>query len=210
MHGIQNWEGAQITIQIWATIFGNCLCNSLIIATLQFAVLATGLSRNFAHATVEVVDCPDLRRAPFHLAAEGLSSDSNAAGTLVDVGGPPYLLPHVDRTRIYDLRAVAQHLQPAGSDVLCIGAGAGYYPLYDTNCEGVYNMRVSGQTGRTEGSGTRFAVNVADGGGGAERCELRAVPAEETRSALLVNLFLCEGRPGKVGFTVLSVNHYQM
>lgn len=146
-----------------------------------------------------MVDCPDLRAAPFHLAAEGLcagAGDAATAGDLVDIGGPPYLLPHVDRSRIYDLRALTQLLRPAGSDALCIGAGAGYFPLVGTNCEGIYNVRVAGATGSTEGSGTRFALNV--GVPPDEGCELRRVPAEETRVALLANVFVCEGKAGKV------------
>lgn len=156
-------------------------------------VLASGLKRNFRSVTVEVVDCPDLRAAPFHLAAAGLGGQRSA---LVDIGGPPYLLPNVDRTKIYDLKTIAQRLQPAGADVLCIGAGAGYFPLVQTNCEGIYNMHVSGATGSTEASRTHFALNVVEGAG--ERCALHRVAADETRCALLMNVFMCEGKPGKV------------
>lgn len=81
--------------------------------------------------TVEVVDCPDLRQAPYHLAAEGLSGST----AIVDIGGPPYLLPVVDRSKVYDLRSVCQRIQPDGTDILAIGAGAGYYPMLNSNCE---------------------------------------------------------------------------
>lgn len=94
-------------------------------------VLATGLPAHFRHVTVEVVDCPDLRQAPFHLAAEGLSGSP----AIVDIGGPPFLLPLVDRTKIYDLREIGQRIQPDGTDILAIGAGAGYYPMLNCNTE---------------------------------------------------------------------------
>ena len=34
-------------------------------------VLNDGLNKNFSNVEVNVVDCPDLRQPPFHLAAEG-------------------------------------------------------------------------------------------------------------------------------------------
>ena len=34
-------------------------------------VLEKAFQKNFSDATVQVVDCPDLREAPFHLAAPG-------------------------------------------------------------------------------------------------------------------------------------------
>lgn len=94
-------------------------------------VLSTGLASNFRNVTVEVVDCPDLRQPPFHLAAEGISGST----AIVDIGGPPYLLPTVDRTKVYDLREIGQRIQPENTDILAIGAGAGYYPMLNSNCE---------------------------------------------------------------------------
>lgn len=35
------------------------------------AVIKNGLKLNFAHVEVEVVDCPDLTEAPYHLASKG-------------------------------------------------------------------------------------------------------------------------------------------
>lgn len=99
--------------------------------TASAKVLADGLVAHFRHVTVEVVDCPDLRQAPYHLAASGLSGST----TIVDIGGPPYLLPLVDRTKIYDLRQIAQLIQPNDTDILAIGAGAAYYPMLNSNCE---------------------------------------------------------------------------
>lgn len=62
-------------------------------------VLENGLKTNFAEASVQIVDCPDLSQCPFHLAAPGLGGD----GTIVEFGGPPYLLPLVDKSKVYDL-----------------------------------------------------------------------------------------------------------
>lgn len=40
-----------------------------------FAVLGKGLTSNFEHVAVEVVDCPDLTQKPFTLANKGRYSD---------------------------------------------------------------------------------------------------------------------------------------
>lgn len=99
---------------------------------------------------MEVVDCPNLKEAPYHLASEGTRNKDpllnilklnililglSGSTSIVDIGGPPFLLPLVDRTKIYDLKTIAQKVQPPSTDILAIGAGAGYYPLLNTNCE---------------------------------------------------------------------------
>lgn len=81
--------------------------------------------------SVEAVECPDLTQAPFHLAASGLGGSP----TIVDVGGPPYLLPSVDRTKLYDLVAIGRKLLPDANEFMAVGAGAGPHPHINSNCE---------------------------------------------------------------------------
>lgn len=52
---------------------------------------------------------------------------------MVEVGGPPYLLPLVKREKVYDVRDVAKltNTNPA----FIIGAGAGPHPYAGCNCE---------------------------------------------------------------------------
>ena len=38
----------------------------------SFSVLTDGLKDNFGNVEVNVLECPDLRQPPFHLAAEGI------------------------------------------------------------------------------------------------------------------------------------------
>lgn len=95
------------------------------------AALSTGLKRNFADVTVAEVDCPDLMAAPFHLAGSGLSGSK----TIVEVGGPPFLLPLVDRTKLYDFVNIARKVLPNAKSVFLCGAGAGPHPLIGSNCE---------------------------------------------------------------------------
>lgn len=67
--------------------------------------------------------------------------------------------------------------------------------------QGIYNLRID-KDGSTTGSASRFAINRKPD----EKCVLHIVPAEETRSALLVNLFLSEGKPGKVCIVIIFKN----
>lgn len=152
--------------------------------------MAASLTNNFKHVNVDVVDCPNLTAAPFHLVAPGLGGSE----TIVEIGGPPYLLPLVDRTKIYDLKTIATRVQPGGTEVLAIGAGAGYFPMLNTNCEGIFNMKMD-RHGSTAESRSYFATNQS---APKQSCTLHPVPADETRCALLANILMCEGAPGKV------------
>lgn len=80
------------------------------------------MKTNFAEVKVEVVDCPDLTQAPFHLAAPGICGDE----TIVEFGGVPYLLPLVDRSRIYDLVPMLNNVEGyKQKGFFTMGAGAG-------------------------------------------------------------------------------------
>lgn len=152
-------------------------------------VVAAGLTSNFETVKVEVVDCPNLTEDPFHLAGQGL----NGSPTLLELGGPPYLLPHVDYTKLYDLVSISQKaLNCTKKEFLAIGAGAGPYPYVDSNCEGMYNLRVAAN-GHVH-SESHLAQVTPD----RKRVMLKKIPNTETRCALLGNIFVCEGRPGKV------------
>lgn len=52
---------------------------------------------------------------------------------LVEVGGPAYLLPLVNRTKLYDITDVAKAAQI--NPAFIIGAGAGPFDHEKTNCE---------------------------------------------------------------------------
>lgn len=51
----------------------------------------------------------------------------------MEVGGPPFLLPTVNRDKVYDIKDIAKivNLNPA----FVIGAGAGPHPYAGVNCE---------------------------------------------------------------------------
>lgn len=150
-------------------------------------MLETGLKTNFAEVSVEVADCPNLSKAPFHLASSGLGGDA----TIVEFGGPPFLLPLVDKTKVYDLVPLLRKIDGYDSkEFFTCGAGAGPWPVFDQNCEGMLNLKVGSDGTLT--NETHIARTVPGG------IELSKVPSNETRCALLGNLFLCEGKAGKV------------
>ncbi|XP_044755458.1 ester hydrolase C11orf54 homolog isoform X2 [Coccinella septempunctata] len=148
-------------------------------------VLTEGLPTNFKDVEVTVVDCPDLTKEPFTLAKPGLSGSTK----LVEVGGPPYLLPTVQKDKVYDLRDIAK-LSDA-KNVFIIGAGAGPHPYAGRNCEGIFNLVLENGTVNQQ---TRIAKVTPVN----ENCSQEILPNTETRMALLGNLFLSEGKPGKV------------
>ncbi|XP_069703022.1 ester hydrolase C11orf54 homolog [Periplaneta americana] len=148
-------------------------------------VLSNGLTSNFAKVEVDIVDCPDLTKEPFTLACKGLGGKPR----LIEVGGPPYLLPLVKRDKVYDMKDLGKlaDVEPA----FLIGAGAGPWPYAGVNCEMMVNLEVKGGNANNH---TRISkVNTKDGS-----CILERLPDSETRCALLANIFCSEGKPGKV------------
>lgn len=148
-------------------------------------VFRSTLPDNYAEVSVDVVDSPDLTQKPFLLANKGLNGNPK----VIEIGGPPYLLPLVQRDKVYDLKDVANlvHSDPA----FLIGAGAGPHPYIGVNCEGVINLNIANGTVDQH---TRVSkVNGTD-----EHMVVQVLPNNETRIALLGNIFISEGRPGKV------------
>lgn len=120
------------------------------------------------------------------------SNGLSGSATILEIGGPPFLLPLVQRDKLYDLKAICQRAYSNGGpeNFLAIGAGAGPHPLVNTNCEGIYNLSGSGAS-VTNGSRLARIEQSAE-----ERCVLERIPDTETRLALLGNIFLSEGKAG--------------
>ncbi|XP_017771768.1 PREDICTED: ester hydrolase C11orf54 homolog [Nicrophorus vespilloides] len=147
-------------------------------------VLNNGLKAHFSEVLVEVVDCPDLTQAPFHLANKGLNGNPN----LLDIGGPSFLIPLVDRTKVYDLKDMAEI--SGNKPAFLIGAGAGPFNHLKTNCEGIFNINVGdeikqesriGMLNRETGSPMELKLNNSI-----------------TEFGLLGNLYSSQGKEGKV------------
>ncbi|RZB40837.1 DUF1907 domain containing protein [Asbolus verrucosus] len=149
-------------------------------------VLNKGLKSNFQEVEVSVVDCPDLTLEPFTLARKGL----NGHPKLVEIGGVPYLLPLVQKKKVYDLKKITTIVK--ANPAFIIGAGAGPHPYAGVNCEGILNLSI--ENGVVDQQTRISKVNPEN-----ESIPIQEVlPNSETRVALLANLFFCEGTPGKV------------
>lgn len=57
----------------------------------------------------------------------------NGNVSILDIGGPPYLLPLVQRDKVYDLKSILKVI--GEEEVFLIGAGAGPWRRFGTNCE---------------------------------------------------------------------------
>lgn len=149
-------------------------------------VLEEGLSTNFAEVKVEVVNCPDLTKEPFLLSASGLSGNP----TIFEIGGPSYLLPIVQKDKLYDVHELLKHINYSDKSFV-IGAGAGPWPYINSNCELMMNLVISSSGIKNE---TRIAsVDTSSG-----NCKLETLNGNETRLALLANLFISKGETGPV------------
>ncbi|KAI8782763.1 ester hydrolase C11orf54 homolog [Biomphalaria glabrata] len=145
-------------------------------------VLRTGLAKNFSFAEVNVVDCPDLSKDPFHLADKGISGQPR----IVDLGGPDYLKPFAQKKKNYDFKTVAEL-----SDLpncLMVGAGAGPNHKVGINCELICNVKVG------EGAINKTRIAKIDETTGSYVLE------EETSGefSLMGNFLVSEGKQGKV------------
>ncbi|XP_072744735.1 ester hydrolase C11orf54 homolog [Anoplolepis gracilipes] len=85
--------------------------------------LQAGLRENFAEATVEWVDCPDLTQAPFNLAAPGLCGDA----VLLEMGGMSQLFPRPQVMCQYYFKDVLKEIYNNHNNVFVIGAGIGLH-----------------------------------------------------------------------------------
>jgi len=148
-------------------------------------VFRSYLPTNFAEVQVEVVDAPDLTAKPFQLAAKGLNGNPK----VLEIGGTQYLLPLVTKEKLYDLKDVAKlaGLEPA----FIIGAGAGPFPYIGVNCEGIVNLKLENGTVDQQ-------TRVSKVAGSDEHMIVQVLPNNETRIALLGNLYASEGKSGKV------------
>ncbi|XP_050324997.1 ester hydrolase C11orf54 homolog [Bactrocera neohumeralis] len=151
-------------------------------------IIQSALSKNFENVTVEVGDCPDLTDPFYGLLSSGLGGSP----VLLEVGGPPFLLPLVQRSKVYNVKEIVQKALPGKGKLLAIGAGAGPFPLRNTNCEGIFNMAIDEQGTLKNGS---YTAKVH---GAEEVCVLERIPDSDPRCALLLNLYISRGAPGPV------------
>ncbi|XP_072164066.1 ester hydrolase C11orf54 homolog [Diadema setosum] len=148
-------------------------------------VLQRGLRICYENADVNVVDCPDLTKEPFHQAAAGICGSPR----LADVGGVPNLVPVVKKEKKYNLDEVARQVDLPGGFI--IGAGAGPCDAIGVNSEMITNIKTKSEN--SEGNNqTHIALLTPEDG---SVC-LRRSPSRDFN--LLGNFLVSEGKQGKV------------
>ncbi|KAM6420519.1 ester hydrolase C11orf54 homolog isoform 1-T4 [Pluvialis apricaria] len=152
-------------------------------------VLQKGLKENFADAEVSVVDCPDLTQEPFNFPAKGICGKPRIA----DVGGVPYLIPVVQKEKVYDLNTVAKDIELPGAFIL--GAGAASSKILGVNAELIPIVQTKSEKKPAVNGSYVAQINPADKG-----CLLEKYSSKYTdcEFGLLANLYASEGQPGKV------------
>ncbi|NXK24478.1 CK054 hydrolase, partial [Arenaria interpres] len=152
-------------------------------------VLQKGLKENFADAEVSVVDCPDLTQEPFNFPAKGICGKPRIA----DVGGVPYLIPVVQKEKVYDLNTVAKDIELPGAFIL--GAGAASSKILGVNAELIPIVQTKSEKKPAVNGSYIAQINPADKG-----CLLEKYSSKYTdcEFGLLANLYASEGQPGKV------------
>ncbi|KAB7504888.1 Ester hydrolase C11orf54-like protein [Armadillidium nasatum] len=148
-------------------------------------VLSKGLKSNFAEVSVEVVQCPDLSKAPWELAAPGLGGSPRIA----EAGGVRNLTPLPKFEKIYDMKELAKLVDLPNA--LLIGAGAGPFPYVGVNSELIPNLKANKPY-----SNQSRTVKLCDKNN--EKTVLAKLPSDESRCGLMLNFYACEGSTGPV------------
>lgn len=168
------------------------------------AILHPYLSSNFTSVSISLVNPPDLRLAPFHLAAAGLCGSP----CIIDVGGPAYLHPFPNLNKKYDFldiaAAVDERPGPKQGKGLMIGAGAGPFHVLGGNAELVPN--IAWDDGIDEGghgkvkNETRWAKVGSQGKIDCGRMNSVDEASKHNSSAfgLMANVFCCSGEQGEI------------
>ncbi|EEQ97090.1 hypothetical protein Pmar_PMAR027336 [Perkinsus marinus ATCC 50983] len=181
--------------------------------------LRDGLAKVFKKIDVDVVDCPDLRQAPYLCSKPGLGSPGK--GSVVDCGGCALLYPKVDITKEYDMRQIASIVDnythvgggdeeaypPSSAESTVAGSPterSNSLPSHHTPQAfhilgaGACAYSVTGQNGE-------LAINCADEGDPHTACGIvceDSLPEKKNYhsylSGPLCNVFKCSGAPGKV------------
>ena len=156
--------------------------------------IQTGLSNNFEYAEVRVIQCPDLTQKPFNIADKGIGGGKQR---IMSIGGVPYLTPLAQKDKLYDMRhypCLTDMCLKETDKALIIGAGAAPWTYLGRNAEMMPNLTID------------YSCNVAvqktticrTMDENAEPYKLVALPKEESKMAILGELFLSKGKPSPV------------
>jgi hypothetical protein len=157
--------------------------------------LQENLKEFFGIVQVEVTECPDFSAPPFNLAAEGFGQGEI---TILDVGGPPFMIPVLDRSKVYDMAKLVPAVTgeknfPQGWYIN--GAAAGPWPSVGTNSEMIVNLKI-GKDKKIEKNRSKIVTTWTEGD--KKDFAMKHLPFDETRFALLGNMMVSSGIRGQV------------
>ena len=150
-------------------------------------VLRPALQTNYDDSSVSVSQCPDLREAPFHLAAQGISGRE----CIADIGGQPNLFPEPRLDTRWSMVSCARQMGMSPDRGMIIGAGAGPWFNLNTNSELAPNFAWEGAFKDVKNQTYFTKVDKQSGG---PVCDL----SPSTDCALMMNLYGSAGHPGPV------------
>ncbi|KAK3701891.1 hypothetical protein LTR37_015202 [Vermiconidia calcicola] len=150
-------------------------------------VIRPALDANFTSSSVSVAPCPDLRQAPYHLAAQGLSGRE----CIADIGGQPNLFPEPRLDVKYSMTSCARHMGMSQERGMMIGAGAGPWFQLNTNAELAPNF--SWQGAFDDVTNQTYFTKVSE-----ENGEPICERSPSTDCALMMNLYASAGVSGPV------------
>lgn len=153
-------------------------------------VLALELPFNYAISSATVVDCPDLRNAPFYLAFEGLTGSETAA----DIGGQANLFPQPRPEKQYSLVDCAKLMGMSPDHGAILGAGAGPALVHGMPSELAPHMSWQGGFDKMNNL-TRSARLTCESG---HEPEVRCPVSGSTECTLMMNMYGSLGLPGPV------------
>ncbi|KAK3051302.1 hypothetical protein LTR09_007698 [Extremus antarcticus] len=152
------------------------------------SVIRPALEANYNISSVSVSTCPDLREAPFHLAAAGLSGNE----LIMDIGGQPNLFPEPRLEKQFDMASCAKAAGMSAEHGMCIGAGAGPWQTLDINSELAPNF--GWKDDYHAGVSNKSYYTKIDRDSGKVACER----SPKTDCALMMNLYGSAGERGEV------------
>lgn len=150
-------------------------------------VLKPALEANYKTSNISVSQCPDLRKPPYHLAAEGLTGRECVA----DIGGQPNLFPEPRLDCKWCLLSLAQQMDMSPFQGHLLGAGAGPFHVIGMNSELAPNL--SWKDSFSNVQNLTYYTKYQNPPGKAT-CE-RSPTAD---CALMINLYGSAGLPGPV------------
>lgn len=155
-------------------------------------VLRPALEKNFSKATISVEQCPDLRKTPFHLAAEGLSGNE----VIADIGGQPNLFPEPRLDCKYDLLEIAKEMNMSPERGQLLGAGAGPFHVIGVNSE--LSPNLSWETSFSNVKNLTYYTKVDSSSSNNTTPSPICSKSPSSDCALMMNLYGSTGLPGPV------------